>query len=138
MSDAADRDAGSITLRGALARLADALLGLLRTRFELATLEYSEERERLSHQLMLLLAGVGCLLFALLFAGAAVVIYFWETYRLSAVIGVMVVFAIAGAVLLWRRAEIANTAATPFAASMEELEKDRAALSRTLNPPASQ
>lgn len=122
-------------MRGALARLADALVGLARTRFELATVEYSEERARVAQQLALLLAGIGCLLFALFFAAAAVVIYFWDTNRFVAILGVVIFFAAAGAVLLWRRSEIAQTSPTPFAASVAELDKDRAALARTMNLP---
>ena len=135
MSDASEPDAGGSTLRGAVARLADALLGLARTRLELATVEYTEERRRVTTQLALLLAGVGCVLFALLFAAAAVVVVFWDSYRIPAVVGVVVFFAVAGAVLLWRRAEIAQTAPTPFGATVAELEKDRAALTRTLQAP---
>jgi uncharacterized membrane protein YqjE len=132
MSDAAG--AGT-TLRGALARLADALVGLARTRLELVTVEYTEERARVTQQLALLLAGIGCVLFALLFAAAAVVIYFWDTYRFIAILGVIAFFVVAGALLLWRRAEIAQTAPTPFAATVAELDKDRAALGRTMNLP---
>ena len=35
------------TLRGSLAKLADAMLGLLRTRLELVAVEYTEERDRM-------------------------------------------------------------------------------------------
>ena len=135
MSDAPARDAGGVTLRGSLARLADALVGLARTRLELATVEYTEERSRIGQQLALLLAGVGCVLFALFFAAAAVVVYFWDTNRFIAILGVVAFFAIVGALLLWRRAEIAQTAPMPFAATVAELDKDRAALARTMNLP---
>jgi uncharacterized membrane protein YqjE len=137
MSDPAERADGA-TLRGSLARLAHSLLGLARTRVELATIEFSEERGRVGRQLALLIAGTGCLLFGLLFAAAGVVAYFWDTsYRIAAFAGVVVVFLGAGAVLLWRRAELAQTAPTPFAATLAELDKDRAALARTIKlPPA--
>jgi uncharacterized membrane protein YqjE len=135
MSNTAERNAAGVTLRGALARLADALVGLARTRLELATIEYTEERARVGRQLALLLAGIGCMLFALFFAAAAVVIYFWDTNRIIAILGVVAFFAVAGALLLWRRTEIAQTAPIPFAASVAEFEKDRAALARTMNLP---
>ena len=137
MSDAPEREPGGGTLHGALARFADALLGLVRTRIELVAVEYTEERDRLAHQLMLMLAAVGCLLFALLFAAGAVVAAFWDTYRMAAIIGVAIFFAVAGGIMLWRRQEIANTSPLPFAATVGELEKDRAAISRTLNMPPS-
>jgi len=135
MSDAPDREAAGGTLQGALARLADALLGLLRTRLELATIEYTEERDRLVRQFALIVGAVGCGLFALLFAAGAVVAVFWDTYRLAAIIGVAIFFALAAALMIWRRQEIASTSPLPFAATVSELEKDRAALSRTLHMP---
>ena len=136
MSEEADRNTGGgETLRGALARLADALLGLARTRLELAAVEYTEERGRVTQQLTLLIAGIGCLLFALFFLAAGVIAYFWDTHRFAAIIGVIVAFAVVGAALLWRRAEVANTAPIPFAASVAEIEKDRAALARTMKMP---
>ena len=137
MSDAPEREAGGGTLRGSLARLADSLLGLTRTRLELAAVEYTEERTRVGRQLALTLAAVGCLLFALFFAAGAVVVAFWDTHRLPAIIGVSLFFALACGLLLWRRKEIANTTPMPFAASIAEFEKDRAALARTMHmPPA--
>ena len=124
---------GESPLRDAVARLVDALLGLARTRLELVSIEYAEERSRIVRRLACLVIGIGCLLIALLFTAAGVIMFFWDTHPFAAVVGVVVVFAGAGAVLLWRRAEIGHTAPTPFAASLAELEKDRAALKR--HPP---
>jgi uncharacterized membrane protein YqjE len=135
MADAANRGAGAETLRGALARMADALLGLLRTRLELAAVEYTEERGRVTTQVALLLAGVGCLLFALFFCATLVIVYFWDTHRLAAIIGVVVVFGVAGGALLWRRAELASTSPSAFAVTLAELEKDRAAIARMMKLP---
>jgi uncharacterized membrane protein YqjE len=138
MSDAGERDAGGATLRGSLARLADALLGLVHTRLALATIEYTEERQRVVQQLALLIAGVICFMFSVLFAGAGVIVYFWDTYRFAAIVGVVLVFAAASALLLWRCAEIAKTSPVPFATTIAEIDKDRAALARTMNlPPTS-
>ncbi len=136
MSDGAPVEPEPTSLRSALARLADATLGLVRTRLELVIVEFSEERGRLGQQLALLIAGIVSVLIAVLFAAAGVVAYFWTTHRMEAIIGVVVVFAAAGAVLLWRRAAVARTAPMPFAASLTELEKDRAAISRSAPPPA--
>ena len=74
MTDTDERDApGSETLPGALSRLTGALLGLARTRLDLLSVEYVEERGRLGMQLVLVFAGIGCLLFALFFTAAAAV-----------------------------------------------------------------
>jgi uncharacterized membrane protein YqjE len=125
------------TLRGSLAKLADAMLGLLRTRLELVAVEYTEERDRIARQLVLLLVGLGCLLFALFFASFAIIAYFWDTYRITAILGVAAFFVAIGAGLLWRRAEVSSTSPVPFGASVAELEKDRAAIARTMNLPPS-
>ncbi len=116
------------SLRGAVARLSEALLGLVRTRLSLASVEYAEERARVGRQLALLVGAVGCVLIALLFAAAGVVVFYWDTYRLPAIIGVVIAFAVVAALLLWRRAEIDRLAPTPFATTIAELDKDRAAI----------
>jgi uncharacterized membrane protein YqjE len=135
MSVAAEPRTRDVSLRATVARLGVALLGLVRTRLELAAVEYAEERRRVGLQLALLAAGIGCLLIALLFVAGGIIAYFWDSHRFAAIIGVIIVFAGAGAVMLWRRAEIGHTAATPFGASLAELEKDRAALARTTSTP---
>ena len=84
------------------------------------------------------IAGVICFMFSVLFAGAGVIVYFWDTYRFAAIVGVVLVFAAASALLLWRCAEIAKTSPVPFATTIAEIDKDRAALARTMNlPPTS-
>ena len=132
-----DRSTAQDTLPGAMSRLASSLVGLARTRLELLSVEYAEERGRVGMQLALVIAGVGCLLFAMFFAAAGIIVYFWDSYRIAAIIGVILFFLAAGLALLWRRAEISNAAGTPFAASVAELEKDRAALARTFHAPRS-
>jgi uncharacterized membrane protein YqjE len=109
-------------------RLAASLLGLARTHLELASVEFTEERDRIQRQLTLLLAAMGLLLFAVLFVAAWIVVYFWDTNRLTAIASVAFVFAATGAVLLLMRSRLSRTAPTPFAATMAELERDRAAL----------
>jgi uncharacterized membrane protein YqjE len=115
-------------LRGASSRLAASLLGLVRTHLELASVEFTEERDRIQRQLTLLLAAIGLFLFAVLFVAAWIVVYFWDTNRLTAIASIAFVFAATGAMLLLMRAQAARSAPTPFAATMAELERDRAAL----------
>lgn len=123
-------DAVAPPLSASISSLLAALLGTLRTRAELASVEYAEERSRLGQQLALLIAGLGCLLFAVLFVAVGVIAWYWDTYRMASIVGVIVVFAAAGAACLWWRSSTAHAAPTPFAASLAELEKDRAALAR--------
>ena len=123
--------ASSRDLRGASSRLAASLLGLARTHLELASVEFTEERDRIQRQLTLLLADMGLLLFAVLFVAAWIVVYFWDTYRLTAIASIAFVFAATGIVLLVLRAQAARSAPTPFAATMAEFERDRAAIAGT-------
>jgi uncharacterized membrane protein YqjE len=115
-------------LRHALTRLGESLVAALRTRAELASVELAAERERLVLRVALLAGGVVVLAFAALFAGAFVIVLFWDTHRLAAIAGVAIVHAVAGALLVTRARAIGRQAPTPFAATLAELEKDRARL----------
>lgn len=129
MDDIRDEPPQASGLSGATARLTASLLALARARAELAAVEFAEERARLQQQLVLLITGMVALLFAAFFVAVWVIVYFWDTYRLTAVAGVVLTFALAGAIVLWRRAESARAAPAPFAATLAELERDRAAFS---------
>ena len=125
------------SLRGSAARLGASLLGLVRTRLELASLELAEERDRVQQQLTLLLAAMAMFMFAVLFLASWVIAYYWDTHRLTAIAIVAVVFAGAGAALLALRSQAASVAPTPFAATIAEFERDRAMLAgRDNSPPA--
>jgi uncharacterized membrane protein YqjE len=125
-------------LRGAAARLGASLLGLVRTRLELASVELAEERDRVQRQLTLLLGAMAMFMLAVLFVATWVIAYYWDTNRLTAIAIVAVVFAGAGAALLALRSQAASAAPTPFAATIAEFERDRSALAgRDDTPPAS-
>ena len=125
MTDGAP-DGTRLGLRDALARLGLSLLSLLRTRAELATLEYHEERDRLVERLVLILVAVLFLAFAVLAASALVVVWFWDTHRVAAMCGVMAVYLLIGIGALWRLRASQRDAAPPFAATLAELDRDRA------------
>jgi uncharacterized membrane protein YqjE len=122
------REAPPRSLRGGAARLGASLLGLARTRLELASIEFAEERNRIEQQLVLLVAAAGFLMFGVLFAAVWVIVYFWDTNRLTAIAIVALVFAAAGAALLLVRSKATRSAPTPFSATIAEFERDRAAL----------
>ena len=117
------------TLRGALAARRCAARARCARGSSSSSVEYTEERGRITRQLALLLAGLGCLLFALFFVAGAVIVYFWDyAIAIAAIIGVIVFFVAPAQALLWRRAELSSTSPDRrFAATMAELEKDRAA-----------
>jgi uncharacterized membrane protein YqjE len=128
MSDGGSEQSPARGLGGATARLGASLLGLVRSRLELASVELAEERDRVQYQVGSLFVAIALFLFALLFAALWVVVYFWDTNRLTAIAGVAIVFAAAGAALLMWRSQAARAAPMPFAATIAEFERDRAAL----------
>jgi len=111
-------------LRHALARAGASLLGLVRTRLELASVEYLEARERTVSQLFLTAVAVISFAFALLMASALVVVLFWDTHRIAALAAVTLVYVAIGAGAWWRLKVDARCASTPFEATLAELERD--------------
>jgi uncharacterized membrane protein YqjE len=117
-------------LSDAIFRLGGTALALLRTRLELVTLEFEEEREWATELLVLLLCGVLLGLFALLFASIFVIAYFWDAYRLWAIAGVTL-FYVALAVATYLRLQRLRREKPPaFAATLAELGHDVASLRR--------
>ena len=108
----------------------------MRTRLELASVELAEERDRIQQQLTLLVAAMAMFMFArAVRRDLGHCRTFWDTNRLTAIAIVAVVFAGAGAALLALRSQAASAAPTPFAATIAEFERDRAALAGRDNAP---
>jgi uncharacterized membrane protein YqjE len=119
-------DVSGTGLRGALAQLGGSLLALLRTRLELVALEFDEERERTTARLVLSLVAVLFFAFAVFAASALVVVLFWETHRIAALCGITVAYLLVGCAAWWRLRVHQRDDAPPFAATLAELEHDRA------------
>ena len=112
-------------LRTAVAQLAETLLGLGRTRLELATVEFEEARARAAERLVLSLVAGLCFALAALVASMLVVVLFWDTHRIAALCAVTIVYALLGLVALWRLAVQKKSGTPAFAATLAELERDR-------------
>lgn len=117
-------------LKASLARLAESVVGLFRTRAELAGVELVEERERLVQRLALLVGGIVVLAFAALFVGAFIIALFWDSHRLLAIAFVALAHALAGGFMIAKSKAIGRDAPAPFSATLAELEKDRVRLQR--------
>jgi uncharacterized membrane protein YqjE len=104
--------------------LGGTLVSLLRVRAELVAVELEEEVER--RKRMLLLGFVALLFLApsLLLAALLVVVYFWDTWRLSAIGGVTFLYAAVGAWAFLRFQDAVRNSPTPFGATLEEFRKD--------------
>ena len=117
--------AGRPGLRASIASLGTSLLGLAHTRLSLAAVEFDEERTRLFDRLLLTLVAVLCFAMAALVLSMLVVVWFWDTYRITALVAVLGAWLVAGgtAVVQLRRAQ--KAAPAPFAATLAELQRDR-------------
>ena len=125
MSDGTPRGASSGGLRGALAQAGASIVDLLRTRFELASIEFAEERDRAKASLVLLVVAALFCAIALLALSALVVLCFWDTHRLAAMAAVTAVHLAIGLGALWRLKASQRSAPAPFAQTLAELERDR-------------
>lgn len=122
--------------KASAARAADSALALLRTRLELASIELAEERERLFTRLGLMFAAVLLLVFGILGIGVMVAVFFWNTQREAAVLVPTALCIVSGLVLFRMSKSLGLSQGLPFAATLAEFDKDRAALSEQTNTSA--
>ena len=108
--------------------LGHTLLGAAQTRLEILATEIEEERVRLERMLLVALAAAFCIGMAIVLGVGLVVLYFWDTHRLLAVGVLALAFLVAGAVFGLMLRNSARSRPKPFAATRDELAKDRAAL----------
>ncbi len=114
-----------------LFRLSGTVVAMLRTRLELATVEFEEERERAAELLLLVVCSVVLGLFALLFASLFVIAWYWETaYRMWVIGGVTLFYVALAAALVMRLQQRRRDKPPAFAATLSELGRDVSALRR--------
>lgn len=107
-------------------RLIGSAASVLQSRIELASIELSEERQRL---VTLLLLGVVAVLFGLLALGsltALLVILFWDRSHWVVLTALCVVDFVVVAYSLYRIRQAIEQAPPPFATTRAELAKDAA------------
>jgi len=124
----AERPAAGLV--AALSGMAATAVALLRTRFELATVEFEEERERIKVMIVLIVVATVFACFALVALSVLVVVSLWDRSPLLAISGVTIFYALiaAGAVLALKQQLQAH--GRPFAATLAELERDAEAMRR--------
>ncbi|WP_339485722.1 phage holin family protein [Pseudomonas sp. EL_65y_Pfl2_R95] len=106
-------------------RLAGALMGLLHGHVALFAEELKEQQ---SHAVHLLLLTSLSLVFGLLLViglSAALLICFWDDYRIPVIIGLCVFYSLALIVSLVTLINYLRNAPIPFSASLDELVRDR-------------
>jgi uncharacterized membrane protein YqjE len=96
-----------------LSRLGESLLLVASQRLELASLDVEEELLRLG---------------TLLAAATAVVVYFWDSARLVALLAVTGFFTAMGLAMLWRLSRALHNKPRFMASTLAQLDKDHAPL----------
>lgn len=117
-------EAGSGILRS-LRNLAATLVALLQTRLELLVTEIEEERLRL---LQLLFWAAGALLFfaiGALLVTLLVVVLFWDSHRIAAIVVLAAVFLAAGIAMAIGVRNRLHARSRLFSTSLGELAKDK-------------
>ena len=106
-------------------RLGAAFLGLLHSHVELFGIELQEQKARTVS--LLLFAGLALVFALLLLVGlsALVMILLWDTYRLTAIIGLCVFYSLAAMFCGLRLKAAIFDESSPFHATLEELANDR-------------
>jgi uncharacterized membrane protein YqjE len=109
----------------ALRRLAATVIELVQTRLELAVTEFDEVRVRFVYIAVAAAAALFLLAFGLASLTLLIVVLYWDTHRLAAIaVFTILYFAGAGAAA-WYVASQLRAAQSSFAATLEELRRDR-------------
>lgn len=115
---------------GSLRARLDNLLAAAQTRLELLTVELQEEKLRLARLLFMTVLAALFLGFAAVFAALWITVALWDSHRLLALglsTGLFVTLGVAAATVAARTVAAGSRL---FAASINELNKDRSALGR--------
>lgn len=100
------------------------LLTLLKDRAELVSVELQEEKLRLIQMFAWISATVFTAFMAIAFASLTLVYAFWESARLSVLIGLSVFYTVALIVIIISFRHFLEHQPKPFAGSIEEIEED--------------
>lgn len=118
-------------LFAAARRLGATLIGLGQTRLSLASVELTEERDRLLRIALLALAAAFALMLALVALSALLVVAFWENARIAVLVVLFAVYSLIGLWCAARVRSLARSAPALLEATLAELERDAQALRRT-------
>lgn len=113
-----------------LTRLAGTLVGVVQTRLSLLATDVEQGNLQLMSMLALALTAAMSIGVGVVLTTMVIVLAFWDTHRIP-VLGVLAAFFVLVGVGTWRLAlHKLRTQPKPFAASLLELSKDRAFLTR--------
>ncbi len=115
-----------VGLGDALSSLLATGIAMLRTRLELAMVEFEEQRERTKMMLVLVVIATMFSSFALIALSVVVVVLLWNSYPLAALFGVVLGYVAVAAIAIYALKQ--TSAPRPFATTLHELERDAEAL----------
>lgn len=120
-----DFDSSTTGASASSRRLGAAVLGLLHSHVELFGIELQEQKARTVS--LLLFAGLALVFALLLLVGLStlVLILFWDSYRLAAIIGLCVFYTLAAIFCGLRLRAAVFDESSPFHGTLEELANDR-------------
>ena len=113
-----------MSLGQTLSRLSASLWLVASQRLELASLDVEEELLRFAGLLAGILATALMFTLALAATASAVVVYFWDTARLTALLSVAGLFAVAAVALVWRLSQALRNKPRFMANTLAQLGKD--------------
>ena len=107
-----------------LRRIGESLLALLRSRFELFTVEWQEEKLRLLNLLIWLGLAAAIGVAGVFVAIVALAFWLWATAGYAGLIGLAVAALVVASGILWMIHRKIQTGPTPFAQTVAEFRKD--------------
>ncbi|MBS0326438.1 MAG: phage holin family protein [Proteobacteria bacterium] len=111
-------------IRDAASRVGASALALVRTRLELASVEFAQERERIKSSIVLIAAAAVAFALTAMVVTLGVIAWFWDDHRYAAIAIVAIVYAAAGIAALAAQRRVRREGAVPFAATAEALRRD--------------
>lgn len=123
---------GSSGLLGSLRGFADGIIGTVRDRIELFSVELQEEKLRLVQTFIWAAAAVVLALLTLIFASIALLAIFWDTARVAVAIGIALTYLGGFVATLVAFKRFLARQPKPFDATLRELREDGACI-RTEN-----
>jgi len=124
-----------MALRDSVADVAGTMLSIVRTRLELFSLEAQAQKMRLLQVLGMAFGALLFLTLALLVFSITVALYFWPTeHRYLALSLLALLYALVGLGLLWGVRRNLVDGPVPFSATLDELHRDAAMISRLREP----
>lgn len=126
----------SQSLTEILRDLTASVVAIGRTRVELFSIEFAEQKENMVRAGILAAVGLLCLAMAAAVFTAFIAVAFWDTpYRLWAVGLLGLAWLLGGLLCLWRVASNLRQAKHPFALTLAELERDYEVLTSPMADP---